>query len=240
MRRADLVAYLFSFIGFAFCSTASASLLIVEDEAAWVALAGGVTGTEDFESFTVDTEFRSAPLQIQGMRVTAGATISNPTTNIIDVPPLVLSGFEDINGTVTLAGNMDGSSGIPTSVTFFFDIPLTAWGTTIRGLSGSNSPFELFDKDGLSLGIFFQTPTTAVSFIGFAFDDGRAASRMEISHTGGSNDFFRMDNIAFVTSIPEPGSLAILVTGLLGLVFFGRRSRQIERGNRHRSRNIGV
>jgi hypothetical protein len=60
------------------------------------------------------------------------------------------------------------------------------------------------------------------TFFGFTAPDGRTIKRLVIS--GGSGNFFAIDDFAFVVAIPEPS--IILTGGLAGLVLLARRRRQ--------------
>lgn len=68
---------------------ALAQITTFSDRTAWEAAAGDICATEDLESFTEDTEFRTAPLQLNGFTIAAeGAGVSSATFyNIVDFPP---------------------------------------------------------------------------------------------------------------------------------------------------------
>src|SRR5678816_4457297 len=75
--------------------SASAGLVIFFDQAAWLAAAGQISFTENFETFAVDTQFRTATVQAHGFTLRQ-ILLNRNFRNVIDVPPLE---FFDNNGT---------------------------------------------------------------------------------------------------------------------------------------------
>jgi hypothetical protein len=137
-------------------------------------------------------------------------------------------------GTVTRGYIDEAGAGANAALTLTFDRALTGFGGDFAGLGTccGNSPFPLgtlrftFYSGATQIGTAQATVTAANSFFGavttFQFD------RVELRANQG--DAFTIDNLAVganpvVTATPEPGTWALLATGLAGVAGAARRRR---------------
>ena len=199
---------------------AHAGLIEFHDRALWFSSVGEISGAEDFESFTEDAQFRTQSLAIAGLNVIGGPTGNDENANLIDVAPFVFNGFENINGSTSLVGDADPRFG--TTVNMVLEKPMVAWGATFKGLNPS-TVLTIFDLNGFVLGTLSSIHTVEQEFLGFHSDNFGSASRLEISHPGPTNDFFRMDDMVFVyASVPEPSTGVLLGIGIAALIILTR------------------
>ena len=65
-----------------------------------------------------------------------------------------------------------------------------------------------------------------LQFYGFQLTGGDAAAYLTVTNAAAGNDVFGMDNVRFVQTAPEPGTLALLACGLVAGVM---RRRQVSK-----------
>jgi hypothetical protein len=125
-------------------------------------------------------------------------------------------------------------------VTFF--VPGTSTPALTRGFGSVFTDVDLpnvtnlnfFDANNVSLGTFFAPagPDAGLSFLGVDFGSA-VVSRVRITSGNAAlgspesgNDLVVMDDFLFGEPVPEPGSLALLASGIIGLRVVSRRRRR--------------
>jgi hypothetical protein len=201
--------------------TAEAGFVQFTDRPTWQAAAGPLSGTEDFNGFTTDAQFRTTTVSANNMTI-AGSTGTNGTqTNKIDASPFEFSGFYAANGTSYLLGDLVNGA----TITFTFTTPVTAWGGDFRGIADGGRPtrMDVFDASDTLIGsIQFMSDATNQQDQFYGFTSTTSVDHLVIVNPGGANDAFGLDNIGFVTgatpvAAPEPTSLALLATAGMSL-----------------------
>jgi hypothetical protein len=187
-----------------------AAFITFNSSAAWNTATGGATWTVNFSTFAVDTEFRTAPLDVGPFTLDELGPIGT-FRNEIDVPPLQFS-----EGTASAGASMFTDFGI-TTVQMTFDSPISAWGGTfflgtineglsVQVYSPTNVPLGSF---GISEGFWGFTSTLPVGSLVFQSNNSLAAG-----------EGFMLDDVVGVTDgaapVPEPATLSLLGLGLVG------------------------
>jgi hypothetical protein len=215
--------YLASLIGgaaFLFnISNAAAVLTIFDDRAAFLAAIGGSAEvSEDFSSFSANDPFRNLTLDIGLFSLRADGPnhddhnlVNLSGTDLFNVDETTFAKFFVIPDTQLQDG---------TTATISFDRPVVAFGADFSTLENA-----VFSVNGQTIS---HPSSPDDQFFGFTVDVTEAFSQISI---GGSEDRFGMDNVLFTTigEVPEPGMLALLGLGLLGLGVARRRTKTTRR-----------
>jgi hypothetical protein len=195
----------------------------------------------DFEAgntaFGSDYGFLSAPRQLFGFTGTYGID-DDPLEYWPD--PAIISFVDHTTG----SGLMFIGDGGPTSRVWFQDILVTAgqnytysaWITDILALSTAAPRATLsFEIDGINVGVFDLTGIEGGDWTNFSVNwNATTTTTVQLvirsldPEPDGNN--FAIDDISFSpVSVPEPSSIALLLTGTLGIIGYGwRRKKQLD------------
>jgi hypothetical protein len=193
-----------------------------------VAAAGlSIQYNEGFESFSSDTPFRMAPVNVNGQFTLSQAGTDQVFRNLIDVPPF---DFTDNNGTkhASLYTNF-GTATTGTFVNMTFSTPIEAWG----GDFSQDTLLELLNMNvnSVSSAVLntYQIPDTAGAtfFFGFVGQPADTVGSLTfLSRTnvaGSSGEGFGLDNVTVAAAVPEPTTLVLLFAGIAALLVTRRR-----------------
>lgn len=201
----------------------SADFVTFTDRAAWQAVAGTPTATEDFQGFTQDAFIFPTPVQANGFSIAADGSLPSFFAGRVDVLPFSPVGAaRSLNGTNFFWGSLVNDLDLSPPQR---DIILTFTGETRAfGADMRMSDSVLIDVYGAGntlLGTISPTGTPTTHFYGFVLTGGEGAERLvvRVGDPPGPQDGsifvpgFAMDNAATVPT-PEPASFA-LFGGLL-------------------------
>lgn len=200
-------------------AVADGAIVQYDDRAAWLAAIGGTPDIEeDFQGFTVDTSFRTAPLAIS-MGTIAQVGLDQLFRNEVDVAPFQ---FSDNNGTThasCFVNFPDAGPGSETNVEITFSAPVSAWGADFNGiLGGELLAVDVNGTEQTVLGTLL--PTAGDTFLGFVATAGEEVDlviyRSQNQNPGGGGEGFGSDNYA--ANFAAPDEPAIPTMGSLGLV----------------------
>lgn len=238
MNKSRFKTVLYIFLGLALLtSSANATVVQYLDRASWSSAVGAVSGTEDFNGFTSDTQFRTQTVALNGMTVSAGVSQHHgASANIIDVATFEFSDGFAIDSTPYLLADIElaesGGELVPINLRFNFNNPLSAWGADLTSFpTASTVLVEVFgpnlaDPPLASFQYFPSGPGSEIDFFGFHVTDGLLADHIVFSIGDASGyETFGMDNIAFVSAVPTPAAAWLFGSGLLGLVGMARRKK---------------
>ncbi len=213
------------------------SALVVGLIGAPAALAVPVTSPSDLNAARTIVDFESYAVGTIGPIAQSGATISgSPAGSVAIASSLAYTQYPGV-----VSGNIFGF--VP-NVGFFVDFaqPVAEFGMGVfdpnfpgtwpgYGTVTSVNTLRAYDAANVLLGETLSGsadfPVGAPgggwsTFVGFRFATDQIA-RIEL--LGAPGDLLGIDNVSFyrLRTVPEPGSLALLVAGLAGIVGFGRR-----------------
>jgi hypothetical protein len=171
--------------------------------------------------------FESAPLgAFTSMTVAPGVTVNGVNTTVLnspDYPPNPpLGGFNTTPGGSQYV-DMEGGS-----LTFNFANPTQFFGVYLSGIQLYFFADTITFSDGTTQTINIPGTTDgsgSFDFVGFT-DVGKSISSVTITPgTSAGGDFIGVDDVVYQTPVPEPSSLALMLTGFAGLGAGYRRMR---------------
>src|ERR1700730_3243609 len=126
-------------------------------------------------------------------------------------------------GQVTAGAGRSSAEGVPSEVVCLLS-GATAFGFTYCDNPASALPFTVTLSTGDSFAL--TTPLNNgvdTGFVGFVSDT--PITSVTFADNGSAFDVINFSESAPATSVPEPGTLALMATGLLGMALLGRRRR---------------
>jgi hypothetical protein len=126
-------------------------------------------------------------------------------------------------GTMAGLNNATDDTGVTDSMTFAFATPVSAVGGFLNYAPGFSTPttIAVWDSNGTLIESF-----DLIFLTGGADDTGAFYGFQEttknISYFTLTDNYIGITNLT-VSAVPEPGSLVLISTGLLGVIGFGRR-----------------
>ena len=175
--------------------------------------------------------FESAPVgSFSSLVVAPGVTLTG--TNLFGNPQSIrntpMGTPDSLFGYDTTSGGRNFAALIGGTLTFTFATPIDAFGGYISGLQLSGETISFNDGSSQTIDLLNLGSAGGVQFAGFT-DAGRLISSITLNATVGlAGDDIGVDDVRYVassaTTVPEPTSLVLLGTGLVGMVLFrGRR-----------------
>ena len=216
MKRLSITLIAFVAI-FGIVAIGNTAPITFDDRGAWEAAVGSPDFLVDFNSYTTDTYFLNSPIDLGPLTIEATGP-DTPSWNLIDTSPFEQSG--SANGTPDAYFYVDDRDDPPLVGKITFDAPVDAWGFDIRNAGNLYALYmDLETPSGIQTLSLFE-PTSDV-FFGVLLYEGMSSITFRNEYADG----FRIDNIAAVTAVPEPSTLLLIGTGLVGLVGFRRKFR---------------
>ena len=211
------------FLGFGVVDSMRGAIVFFTDRTVFLTVAGTPSFSEDFQSFTSDVSFRTAPLTINGGTIQQeGSDLS--FRNFVDVPPF---GFVDHNGTnhASLFVNFPEGTSLGTQVRLTFANPNAAFGgDTVQDTMAEGAVFEVFNGAVL---LGSQSVAAASAFLGYSLTGGDVATSVRFRSAslspGATGEGFTYDNLVGVNApngvaVPETVPFFVGWASLLGLL----------------------
>jgi hypothetical protein len=220
-------------VALSFAVQASASSILVAGPSPTAPFGGTVINFEGLADGTIVSN------QYAGLGVTFGQ--DDGGTPQIDAVPM-LFGYGPGSGTNVLTGSTNGGAAFPTIAGLIadFSAPVSQAGAflsdtaplgdyLVQAFGVGNVFLESVTVTAAMLtasgcGEVFPSTTGCGVFVGFSRGSADIA-RIQFGPSGSANDAFAIDDVRFSTPVPEPASLLLLGSGLLGTRLFRKRRR---------------
>jgi len=191
-------------------SQSLAAVSIYTDRATWETAAGGTPDfVADFSSFTEDTDFKPAQVDVGPFTLVQIPLASGNELNKIDVAPFESSGFFSPSGTTyALMRVADAPS---TTVSLIFDQPVFSWGADFLFIFVQGAILDLESTSG-TVSI---TPTES-GFFGFVSSEPVSEILFRSALQPGPGENFGMDDAAGFVATPVAASLDVIGGQLVG------------------------
>lgn len=213
------------FIGFGVVDSMHGAVVFFTDRTVFLTATGTPSFTEDFQGFTSDASFRTAPLTIGGGVIQQEGLNAANFRNFVDVAPFDLT---DNNGTNHASLFVDFPEGASpgTQVRLTFASPNLAFGSdTSQGTIAEGAVLEVFN--GAVLLGSQPVSNTASAFLGYSLTGGDVATSVRFRSAsltpGNTGEGFSIDNLLGVDArnglaVPEPVPFFMGWVSLLGLL----------------------
>ena len=133
------------------------------------------------------------------------------------------------NGGGVIASNWLYSRSSNTGLSFkaLFSAPAGSAGFWLENWANQTGTVEIFNS-AVSLGTINFAPTSSLTAQFFGLTSVIGFDELRFTNTSNTNGFYAIDDFQFgasVTATPEPASILLMSTGLVGIVAFARRRR---------------
>lgn len=217
-------------------SRAEAAIITFTDRATWDSAVGAPSFTVDFSGFSTDKSFALSPLDL-GPFTLLGAPVNHPASPYGD-----LTGIVNIVDAAAANANLGINDfvGLFDHVDLTFGVPVKAWGGTISNPAG-DEVLAIDLLNGMSVLATLlpvdepwnpHATTPYFGFFGFKATAGEQITSLRFravpGGSGAFGDAFRLDDVvgvSDVSAVPEPGTLWLLLSGVVGISRAARRSR---------------
>lgn len=191
------------------------------DRTEWQNAANDICFTEDFESFSVDTEFRTSPLQLNGFTLLeTGVDIFPPgVDNFVDVSPFQYpSGSPD--GSTYAVCKVEDSG--PMEVILEFDIPVEGFFADYHSAAGGDILMQYYNSDMGMIDSYVFTMNDLVSTGFITTGEPITSIRFLAATNGAGSEGFGMDNIEISCAtpiIPTLSQWGIIALSMIMMIF---------------------
>jgi len=213
---------------FSFAVTSQASVVGFSDHALW-ATAAGTTALENFDSLPAGVVTSLPSINVTSMSGlnASNVAVNQTITSQFSLPFPMFTAGNLPSSPNFISNNMSAASGFATgSLTFIFASGQTAVGAFVADSSPLGGfSIEVFNGT-TSLGLInVGNRTLPDSFVGIVSTTPFTSAKFAALN---ANDSWGLDNVEVSTSaaaVPEPGTVATMLTGLVGILMIAAQKR---------------